>query len=167
MSKYPFILSLSTPVNVSVIGGYDGRKALNSVEFYSESSSEWQESRRTRLAQERRWAAGTQISHKLFTYCVQKRSWSPPPYPLTLNTCWNTPSMWSHRAKPSCHDTCPWPDNGRTSYSHFCSVQSPEHFSISSCFMTARRSCDRTSTCIAPRASLYVHVVSLLEVNMN
>ena len=57
-----------------MIGGYDGRKALNSVEFYSESSSEWQESRRTRMAQERRWAAGTQISHKLFTYCVQKRS---------------------------------------------------------------------------------------------
>ena len=61
---------------ISVIGGWDGRKALNSVEFYNEQKREWEESRRTRLAQERRWAAATQISHKLFSYCVQKRSWS-------------------------------------------------------------------------------------------
>ena len=63
-------------LNISVIGGWDGRKALNSVEFYNEQKREWEESRRTRLAQERRWAAATQISHKLFSYCVQKRSWS-------------------------------------------------------------------------------------------
>jgi len=59
---------------ITVIGGWDGRKALNSVEFYNSEKREWEESRRTRLAQERRWAAATQISHKLFSYCVQKRS---------------------------------------------------------------------------------------------
>ena len=57
-----------------MIGGWDGRKALNSVEFYNDGKREWEESRRTRLSQERRWAAATQISHKLFSYCVQKRS---------------------------------------------------------------------------------------------
>ena len=99
-----------------MIGGWDGRKALNSVEFYNSEKREWEESRRTRLAQERRWdlphyhwlsslsliisiiisttiivtsitliiaiirwAAATQISHKLFSYCVQKRSWEPFP----------------------------------------------------------------------------------------
>ena len=40
--------------NIAVIGGWDGRKALNSVEFYNEQKREWEESRRTRLAQERR-----------------------------------------------------------------------------------------------------------------
>ena len=39
---------------VAVIGGWDGRKALNSVEFYNSEKREWEESRRTRLAQERR-----------------------------------------------------------------------------------------------------------------
>merc|ERR1712001_444998 len=59
---------------ITVIGGWDGRKALNSVEFYNDGKREWEESRRTRLSQERRWAAATQISHKPFSYCVQKRS---------------------------------------------------------------------------------------------
>ena len=61
-------------LSIAVIGGWDGRKALNSVEFYNDGKREWEESRRTRLSQERRWAAATQISHKLFSYCVQKRS---------------------------------------------------------------------------------------------
>ena len=49
--------------NIAVIGGWDGRKALNSVEFYNEQKREWEESRRTRLAQERRSPiTATQIS---------------------------------------------------------------------------------------------------------
>jgi len=59
---------------ITVIGGWDGVKALNSVEFYNEKKKRWETSRRTRLSTERRWAAGAQVSNRLFPTCVQKRS---------------------------------------------------------------------------------------------
>jgi len=36
--------------------------------------SRWQTERRTKLSVDRRWAAGTQVSHKLFPTCIQRRS---------------------------------------------------------------------------------------------
>jgi len=59
---------------ITVIGGWDGVKALNSIEFYDEKNARWETSRRTRLSTERRWAANAQVSNKLFPTCVQKRS---------------------------------------------------------------------------------------------
>lgn len=59
---------------ITVIGGWDGVKALNSVEFYNEKNERWETSRRTKLSTERRWAASAQVSNKLFPTCVQKRS---------------------------------------------------------------------------------------------
>jgi len=59
---------------ITVIGGWDGVKALNSVEFYNEKNQRWETSRRTKLSTERRWAASAQVSNKLFPTCVQKRS---------------------------------------------------------------------------------------------
>ena len=70
--------------NIAVIGGWDGRKALNSVEFYNEQKREWEESRRTRLAQERRSPItathiSISISIKFVKFVNFKFSGGPPP----------------------------------------------------------------------------------------
>jgi len=59
---------------VTVIGGWDGQKTLNSVETYDEQNQRWETQRRTKLSVDRRWAAATQISHSLFPRCIQRRS---------------------------------------------------------------------------------------------
>jgi len=58
---------------ITVVGGWDGRKALSTVEFYDEKTDSWNIQRSSRLSTERRWAAGAQISNSLFPSCVQKR----------------------------------------------------------------------------------------------
>jgi len=57
---------------ITVVGGWDGLKALSTVEYYDERTQTWISSR-TRLSTERRWAAAAQISNSLFPRCVQKR----------------------------------------------------------------------------------------------
>lgn len=58
---------------ITVVGGWDGVKALSSVEYYDEKSETWQTSRISRLSTDRRWAAATQINTKLFPKCVSKQ----------------------------------------------------------------------------------------------
>jgi len=60
---------------ITVIGGWDGVKALSTLEIYNERTQSWATSRKAKISTERRWAAGTQVSHTLFPTCVQKRSW--------------------------------------------------------------------------------------------
>lgn len=57
---------------VTVIGGWDGQKTLNSIETYDEENERWETQRRTKLSVDRRWAAGTQISHNLFPRCISE-----------------------------------------------------------------------------------------------
>lgn len=59
---------------MTVIGGWDGVKTLNSVETYDEENERWETQRRIKLSVDRRWAAGTQISHSLFPQCIRRRS---------------------------------------------------------------------------------------------
>lgn len=58
---------------ITVLGGWDGVKALSTIETYEEKSGSWVTSKTTRLTTERRWAAGTQVENKLFPRCAQKR----------------------------------------------------------------------------------------------